>query len=575
MSTVFIVAPTLWHPTVTGKYFYFAMSVAFASLVTAFYLFRSGSFFRLCLTDLAVLCFAAWVLAGCVVNRAHCGMNLWLFVLLVPLYLIFRATLHDRNLLHLLVLVIVSVVAVEAVWGLLQLHGFLNSYHGLFVITGSFFNPGPFAGFLACGVPLALHCVLNGKRRAVKFLGLACLLAVGLILPATMSRAAWMAVFAGSFPVVLQQLKIISQPSSIIRRKSKIVFVFAALFVVGSFYGLYAIKKQSADGRLLIWRVSAGLVGEQPIIGSGLGSFKMLYDGAQAGFFLSGKTSENQSWVADSPKQAFNEYIQIAVEHGLIGLLLFLCVIYSSISGIILHRSKSEKLNSKTADSVGFSVLGSLIAFCVFSFFSYPFSILPLTILFVVIIAMSASLSQPIERLQSRWVGAFVGVLCLAMTCYGSFEILSRYIAYSDWKSVQSLHGENTRDIYHRLYPKMNRHPQFLFEYARLLSEADRYETSNAMLARYLLFGSDPVVFNCMGDNYRNLGMYKEAENMYFRALQIVPSRHLPLYLLMKLYQETGEIEKAKAMAKELLEKPVKVPSAAIRNMHDEARKLL
>jgi len=523
--------------------------------------------FRICLTDVAVFCFAVWIFVGCAINRAHTGMNLWLFMALVPLYVIIRTTLHDRNMVRLLVWVIVSVITVEAFWGFLQLRGFLPSYHSLFAISGSFFNPGPYSGFLACGVPLALFCVLNSCYRAEKILGMVCLIAVGLILPAAMSRAAWLAVVAGSILVIVHQPFI---QSKFKKQKSKIAFFFfAALFFAVAFYGMYSFKKNSADGRLLIWRVSAALVSENPLKGSGLGSFQVLYDGAQADFIISGKASEKQCIIADSPEYAFNEYLQITVEHGIIGLLLFLGILYS-----ILTR------RTVPAESVGVvsAVHGSLVAFCVFAFFSYPFSVLALTILFVVLTAISASLSQPVERLQLRSVSIVAGVLCLSMSVYSSVAILSRYTAYREWSSAQILYNtgdfENAIDNYQRLYPKLNRQKQFLFEYARCLSAKSQFDASNAMLARVLLFGSNPVIYNCMGDNYKNTGDYENAEKMYLRASQIVPGRHLPLYLLMKLYQDTGQTEKAQDMAKILLEKPVKLPSPVIKKIKDEASKL-
>ena len=39
--------------------------------------------------------------------------------------------------------------AVEAVWGLAQVYGFTASNHSLYALTGSFYNPGPYSGFLA------------------------------------------------------------------------------------------------------------------------------------------------------------------------------------------------------------------------------------------------------------------------------------------------------------------------------------------------------------------------------------------------------------------------------------------
>ena len=37
---------------------------------------------------------------------------------------------------------------VEAVWGLLQVYGYEPSKHSLYALTGSFYNPGPYSGFL-------------------------------------------------------------------------------------------------------------------------------------------------------------------------------------------------------------------------------------------------------------------------------------------------------------------------------------------------------------------------------------------------------------------------------------------
>ena len=65
---------------------------------------------------------------------------------------------------------------------------------------------------------------------------------------------------------------------------------------------------------------------------------------------------------------------------------------------------------------------------------------------------------------------------------------------------------------------------------------------------------------------------YWKIEKMYLRASEIVPNRHYPLYLLMTLYHETGQNEKAKATANTLLEKPVKVWSKAIEEIQKEAK---
>ena len=43
---------------------------------------------------------------------------------------------------------LIAAGTVEAVWGLLQVYGYEPSKHSLYALTGSFYNPGPYSGFL-------------------------------------------------------------------------------------------------------------------------------------------------------------------------------------------------------------------------------------------------------------------------------------------------------------------------------------------------------------------------------------------------------------------------------------------
>lgn len=54
---------------------------------------------------------------------------------------------------------------IEAVWGLRQLYGYAVSNHSLYVLTGSFFNPGPYSGYLAMILPVCLHQWLTKRGR--------------------------------------------------------------------------------------------------------------------------------------------------------------------------------------------------------------------------------------------------------------------------------------------------------------------------------------------------------------------------------------------------------------------------
>ena len=55
----------------------------------------------------------------------------------------------------------------EAVWGIRQVvYGFTYSNHSLYALTGSFYNPGPYSGYLAMIFPICLYEWLKRKEGA-------------------------------------------------------------------------------------------------------------------------------------------------------------------------------------------------------------------------------------------------------------------------------------------------------------------------------------------------------------------------------------------------------------------------
>ena len=146
--------------------------------------------------------------------------------------------------------------AVEAVWGLLQVYGYEPSNHSLYALTGSFYNPGPYSGFLAMCLPLALHECLEG-RRVWKHLALSALVLMLVVLPSGMSRSAWLAALVASGYVwAMHYPKVIAQYWK--------AFLAGGVLLVLLGIGAYHWKKDSADGRLLMWKIAAQTVMEHP-----------------------------------------------------------------------------------------------------------------------------------------------------------------------------------------------------------------------------------------------------------------------------------------------------------------------
>ena len=181
-----------------------------------------------------------------------------------------------------------------------------------------------------------------------------------------------------------------------------------------------------------------------------------------------------------------------------------------------------------------------------------------------------------------------ISVLLLTAFClYKQYPV---YGAYKQWNKNRmyyqtGMYKEATEN-YEPLYPYLKDQIQFLFEYGRSLSQAginegiagqarnDRLAKSNEVLRQAKKISCDPMLYNIMGRNYQAMREYDLAEHSLLKSTQIVPNRLYPWYLLMELYVETGDEEKAREMAKIVLTKEPKVQSTAVREMREEANKI-
>jgi O-antigen ligase len=571
VATTLVVDTGMWRGMITAKYFYFTVTMCIAPVAyIVTFVSKDKNKNRLYMTDIAVVLFFVYVFFNCILNDSPADMRRWLFLLMPSLYMLTRMVAGSGK--GYLFNAILLTALTEAVWGLLQLAEFVPTYHSRFHITGSLFNPGPYAGFVAACIPLAL-CRSSNKElsRIERLLGIFTLVASVSILPFAMSRAAWLAAAVGSLPVFFRwrnRFKTDSRRLSMLwrRRYVRIALIVAfGIIASGLFAGLYHIKKASADGRWLIWNVSIDIVKDHPFFGTGFGSFAAVYGEAQAGYFRAGKGGDTQIMVADAPEYAFNEYVQIAVESGLTGLILFIVM----VSGIFCSR--------QTPDNNG--IKWSLLAVLIFAAFSYPFNVLPLVVLFVVLLALSASQSARLPVIPSVRTSVICAIFCFAFTLNAAIHIFPCATAYRYWKLLSSdLRTGNCSEIlpeYEMLYEKLRHEKIFLSEYARCLSTAGYYERGNTVYEQYLLYNANPEIYIAMGNNYKAMDNCEQAEKSYIHASHIIPNRHYPLYLLMVLYRETGQNDKAFQMAQNLLEKQVKIPSQTIRKMKEEAKKII
>jgi hypothetical protein len=336
---------------------------------------------------------------------------------------------------------------------------------------------------------------------------------------------------------------------------------------------MYYLKKDSADGRALMWKIALHAAEKHPL-GVGLGNFDSAYGDAQAAYFASGKGTETEEFVAGNPDYGFNEYLQIAVESGVIALVLFLSIIFVSLRSLFVSRK--------------WGLAGSLVSLLVFAFFSYPFSVLPFLIVLVFLLAMSTQITQKTQISANRNIKTSlirkisvicVLFLCMATTTFCLYKVYPTYRAFKKWNTDKYLYTAGLyRDIvknYQELYPFLSDQIQFLFEYAQSLSKTEQYAESNKVLQRAMKISCDPMLYNIMGKNHQAVKDYNQAEACFIKASYIVPHRLYPFYLLTLLYYEMGLQDKVNEMAEIVQAKEPKVQSTAVREMRENIKQLI
>lgn len=452
---------------------------------------------------------------------------------------------------------------IQACYGLCQFAGWLPSNHSKFAITGSFDNPAGFASVLAIGFPISLFLHSKSKNVA-KYLASIILLVLAIAVFFSESRTGMLSILISSIVFVLFQANIVGKFRQF--RYCKLLTIVMMICLLSGAYILYLQKKDSANGRLLIWKVSAKMIRDKPILGHGYGAFQSGYMDYQAAYFKNNPGS-NFSQLADNVKHPFNEFIKVAVEFGLIGLAIILSIILFVLWKLI--KSKHEK---------GGLVLSGLASFLVFACFSYPLQYVAVWVLLAFYILMflpskEISINNTPITVITRGAIFIACVLCLFYTC-------KQVNAEMKWKTIamNSLRGNTKKMLpeYKKLYStSLKQNPFFLYNYGAELNVAGKFDTSIEILTECKKRFNDYDLQMLLADNYYQKGEVERAIEVYKYASNMVPCRFLPLYNQFEIYKETAQYSDAAKCANDIASKKIKVPSYTIRSIKAQAENYL
>lgn len=314
--------------------------------------------------------------------------TLHLFGLL--LFFVVSMTLIDTAArLRKLVIIITVFGFVYAFYAILQSVLSPNKIYGIYerigaLPFGSFVNRHNFAAYMemTLGLPLGLLFVgAIAKDKRLLYVTAIALMGVALLLSGS----------RGGFVAFLAEVIFLTIITSTARSGRKfylkigLAVLLVAAIVVGSFFvggessltriaETYDSENVTSD-RSHIWAVTFSVIADNMPLGAGLGSFGAAYT-----------AFDNRSGL-ERVEQAHNDYLQIAADAGIVGILLALFFLF------VLFRTglQAVKAENTYRRGVAAGALAGCFAIFIHSFFDFVLHITAITVLFLTLITLIAA----------------------------------------------------------------------------------------------------------------------------------------------------------------------------------------
>lgn len=429
---------------------------------------------------------------------------------------------------------------VQSIIAFLQKSGILASNNMMFDVSGSFGNPGQLGGYLVVCTVVSICLLINNIKTKNKLL--VGLLTIGLVIQIyglylADSRAAFVGLIVGLLVFFIPTIK----------KYKKLFFSIMAVSIIAVCIALYFYRPASANGRLLIWRVSTEMIADKPFFGHGIGAFPEKYMLYQAKYFSENPTSKF-ILVADNAAFPFNELLNVATQQGIVGLIIVLAIFYFAF------RAKGNR-----------TFKAALATLAVFSMFSYPTEVFPILLLFVVCLGGLRDSSVIVELTRNSLKNRiFITIFCL----FVGFFITKDLIFVNQ---LSKSYKNNDMTSFEQSYEEMRYNRNYHDYYMDWLIEQPNSEHSERV---------ENILPSC--ENYSLLAEYflakknyEQAETTLCIAVDMIPTRIRPKYLLWQTYMEMENTSAALEMAQKILKTHVKVESVFTLKVKAQMKKYL
>jgi O-antigen ligase/tetratricopeptide (TPR) repeat protein len=596
-----------------------------------------NSILKLTTLDVLILLLACWAAFSLFWSHSFWVTlkELPLFLAGPALYFIIAHPVSDKNPIR-SEKIIFALIVIGSLWGLygiLQYFGFDLFFETpqtgrTYRVMGVMGNVNYFAEYLVGIIPAGIGWLLatdKTRKRWMIFTGIS-IMTICLIL--TFTRSAYLGfavalVFIVLFFPLLQRRNVIKLNQKIllialiISLLAIIIFIFpnpankpgTFIHTIKNRLSLETLQEELYSGRRrTIWSFTAMMIQDQPLVGSGLGTFPYLSLDYQAQFF---QLDNNRDIFSHGyAKHVHNEYLQLGAELGLVGLALFIAIIIAFFSYGIkgLRRMKDRQ---KSAIVIG--LMAAMVAILFDSFFGFPFHLPATLAIFWLYLGMTVNIirqekidkenqqdnskeednKKKILKKSSREEYSFsnkkrvllsllfLGVFIL-FTFYLGRPLISNYYLGEGNRAVRHQNFQQALELYQKALQAEPYNGRVSYSIGKLMAMQNNYgkaldyflqaektynthdlpmdmavayyyqelfEKAAEKFKQAITYQEDTKlmvpVYTDLGSTYLKMSEFVLAEEFYLKALKINPKFGSASYLLALLYLQQGEQGKA------------------------------
>ncbi len=319
----------------------------------------------------------------------------------------------------------------------------------------------------------------------------------------------------------------------------------------------------SIRARLTFWKVTLLMIKDHPLKGVGPGRFGYLYPFYQAKILKEDKALKKHAYNA---KRVHNEYLQVLVETGVFGFLVFLLILY-----FLLQKGYKRLKNSENIMYI--SLAGGILVLLVHAFFSFPWHLAASMLYFAIFSAFLVGEGRKKREIRSQTLVIVIYFLLITFTAfsfaYSAKSYVARlYLGKGKIDLLRSIRAKEPEPFVKEGYRKIlianyldPYDPLSAFYLAKVYQYGKRYDKAIEYYKKFLKMYSDYNALFNMGKCYLNMGDIKNAIKTFEKLRALKPDYEDLYYFLGIAYIEAKDYKRAIDILKEgLIYEKKKVP---------------